>query len=149
MVVCDLFGSPAFTAQKTRGIWMVPRGAKKGDHLFLLDRAWKHIVREGYAIVVEGYADALAMHFFGFRHTVAMMGLHLTQKQLYLLLRFTREIVVLVDPGGAFAFPRSRIPYTGSWCVLPADPDELLLREGVDAMRRRIEQCRANAKNYA
>ena len=69
----------------------------KSGSLYGIDQAFEPIRREDRAIVVEGYMDVIAAHQFGFTNTVASMGTALTEKQMGLLKRFTRNIVLALD----------------------------------------------------
>ncbi|MDH5203902.1 MAG: DNA primase, partial [Nitrospirota bacterium] len=51
---------------------------KKGEALFALNLAKEEIRKKGYAIVVEGYLDAIVCHQYGFKTTVAPLGTALT-----------------------------------------------------------------------
>jgi hypothetical protein len=50
----------------------------KGEHLYGLDVAREAIRREGFAILVEGYLDLIALHQAGFENAVASLGTALT-----------------------------------------------------------------------
>ncbi len=69
----------------------------KGGMLYALDRAQAGIRREGRAVIVEGYMDAIAAHQNGFDNVVASMGTALTERQVRLLKRLAGEIVLALD----------------------------------------------------
>ena len=73
----------------------------KGHLLYGLDRARKAIRTQDQAVIVEGYLDVIALHQAGFTNTVSPMGTALTEHQLYLLKRFSRRIVLALDPDAA------------------------------------------------
>ncbi|MGE5223547.1 MAG: DNA primase [Omnitrophica WOR_2 bacterium] len=73
----------------------------KGRLLYGLDRARKPIRSDDQAIIVEGYLDVIALHQAGFNNSVSPMGTALTEHQLYLLKRFTRRIILALDPDAA------------------------------------------------
>ena len=73
----------------------------KGEHLYGLDVARDAIRREGYAILVEGYLDLIALHQAGFENAVASLGTALTGAQVRLLGRFTERVVVSYDGDAA------------------------------------------------
>jgi DNA primase len=73
----------------------------KGRLLYGLDRARKPIRTEDQAVIVEGYMDVIALHQAGFENVVSPMGTALTENQLRLLKRFTRRIVLALDPDTA------------------------------------------------
>jgi DNA primase len=73
----------------------------KGRLLYGMDRARKSIRIQDQVVIVEGYLDVIALHQAGFENTVSPMGTALTEHQLYLLKRFTRRIVLALDPDAA------------------------------------------------
>lgn len=73
----------------------------KGAVLYALDRARDAIRREGRAVIVEGYMDAIAAHQSGFDNVVASMGTALTERQVRLLKRLTAEVVLALDADAA------------------------------------------------
>jgi DNA primase len=75
----------------------------KGHLLYGLDRARKSIREMDQAVIVEGYLDVIALHQAGFTNTISPMGTALTEHQLYLLKRYTKRIVLALDPDAAGA----------------------------------------------
>lgn len=73
----------------------------KGRLLYGLDRARKPIRVADQAVIVEGYLDVIAPHQAGFENVVSPMGTALTGDQLRLLKRFSRKIVLALDPDAA------------------------------------------------
>ena len=73
----------------------------KGRLLYGLDRARKPIRAADQAVIVEGYLDVIAVHQAGYENVVSPMGTALTEDQLRLLKRFTRKIVLALDPDTA------------------------------------------------
>jgi DNA primase len=73
----------------------------KGGMLYALERAQDGIRREEQAVLVEGYMDAIAAHQQGFDNVVATMGTSLTERQVRLLKRQTRSIVLALDADAA------------------------------------------------
>ncbi len=73
----------------------------KGGILYALDRAQDGIRREGRAVIVEGYMDAIAAHEHGFDNVVAAMGTALTERQVRLLKRLTGVVVLALDADAA------------------------------------------------
>jgi DNA primase len=70
----------------------------KGRLLYGLDRARKPIRAADQAVIVEGYLDVIALHQAGYENVVSPMGTALTEDQLRLLKKFTRRIVLALDP---------------------------------------------------
>ena len=73
----------------------------KGRLLYGLDRARKPIRAADQVVIVEGYLDVIALHQAGFENVVSPMGTALTEEQLHLLKRFTRRVVLALDPDSA------------------------------------------------
>jgi DNA primase len=73
----------------------------KGRLLYGLDAARKPIRAADQVVIVEGYLDVIALHQGGFANTVSPMGTALTEDQLRLLKRFTRRIILALDPDAA------------------------------------------------
>src|SRR5919109_332900 len=73
----------------------------KGHLLYGLDRARKPKPTADQAVIVEGYQDVIALHQAGYDNAVSPMGTALTEHQLRLLKRFTRRIVLALDPDAA------------------------------------------------
>jgi DNA primase len=73
----------------------------KGEHLYGLDVARDAIRREGFAILVEGYLDLIALHQAGFENSVASLGTALTPAQVKLLARYAERVVVSYDGDAA------------------------------------------------
>jgi DNA primase len=69
----------------------------KGSLLYALDKAKEHIRRQGLAVIVEGYMDAIAAHQHGFPNVVASMGTALGERQVRLLKRFSRDVLLALD----------------------------------------------------
>jgi DNA primase len=75
----------------------------KGHLLYGLDQARKSIRAQDQVVIVEGYLDVIALHQGGFTNAVSPMGTALTEDQIRLLKRFTRRIVLALDPDAAGA----------------------------------------------
>jgi DNA primase len=73
----------------------------KGRLLYGLDRARKAIRAADRVVIVEGYFDVIVPQQAGFENVVSPMGTALTEDQLRLLKRFTRKIVLALDPDAA------------------------------------------------
>jgi DNA primase len=73
----------------------------KGRTLFGLDLARQTVRREDRAVIVEGYMDVMQAHQAGFSNVVAQMGTALTEPQLRQLQRYTRRLVLALDPDAA------------------------------------------------
>ena len=73
----------------------------KGRLLYGLDRARRPIRAADQVVIVEGYLDVIAVHQAGYENVVSPMGTALTEDQLRLLKKFTRKVVLALDPDTA------------------------------------------------
>ncbi|MEW5867955.1 MAG: DNA primase [Chloroflexota bacterium] len=73
----------------------------KGHLLYGLDLARRSIRQQDQAVIVEGYLDVIGLHQAGFTNAVSPMGTALTEHHLRLLKRFSRRIVLALDPDAA------------------------------------------------
>jgi DNA primase len=73
----------------------------KSNVLYHLDRAKEPIRRQDFAILVEGYMDAIAVARAGIGNVVASCGTSLAEPQIKLLGRFTKRVIVNYDPDAA------------------------------------------------
>ncbi|HZK75971.1 MAG TPA: DNA primase, partial [Candidatus Kapabacteria bacterium] len=120
----------------------------KSQILYGLFQAKDAIRRAGFAILVEGYADVLAVYQAGVENVVAASGTSLTVEQLQLLRRYTTAIVLLfdADTAGKNATMRGielaiEAGFDVSTVVLPAgeDPDSFIRQKGVEAFTAALE----------
>jgi DNA primase len=80
----------------------------KSGLLYALHKASGPIRRDGRAVIVEGYMDVIAAHQHGSENVVASMGTALTERQVRLLKKFTREIVLALDADAAGTLASAR-----------------------------------------
>ena len=73
----------------------------KSNVLYHMDRAKDAIRRQDFAILVEGYMDAIAVARAGISNVVASCGTSLAEPQIKLLGRFTKRVIVNYDPDAA------------------------------------------------
>lgn len=69
----------------------------KGQHLYGLHDSKGSIAKLGFAVLVEGYTDLIALRQHGICNVVAGLGTALTPGQVELLGRFTKRVVVNYD----------------------------------------------------
>jgi DNA primase len=120
----------------------------KGSVLFALDKARDPIRREGLALFVEGYFDAIGLHQAGVQTAVATCGTALTERHLELVQRAgARELVFVFDGDAAGLRAAQRASEIAAAAAVPArvlvppegeDPDETVLRIGVKAFRELV-----------
>jgi DNA primase len=73
----------------------------KSALLFGLDLAQEATRRADQVVIVEGYMDAIAAHQFGHANVVAAMGTAVTEQQIGLVKRLSRNIVLALDADAA------------------------------------------------
>jgi DNA primase len=124
----------------------------KSNVLYHLDRAKDALRRQDFAVLVEGYMDAIAVARAGISNVVASCGTALAETQIKLLGRFTKRVVVNYDPdtAGQAATERSltslleqdfevrvlNLPAIGN---KKADPDLFIREKGADAYRDQLK----------
>jgi DNA primase len=111
----------------------------KSNTLYHLDRAKEALRHSDFAVLVEGYMDAIAVARAGIGNVVASCGTSLAEPQIKLLSRFTQRIVVNYDPdtAGQAATERSLAlllekEFDVRVLALPggADPDKFIKEQG-------------------
>nr|WP_184295173.1 DNA primase [Roseateles terrae] len=125
----------------------------KGKELYGLYEARPDMRRRGYALVVEGYMDVVALAQSGFGNAVATLGTACTQDHVQKLFRFTESVVFSFDGDAAgrraagrameAALPHATETRTIKFLFLPAehDPDSYVRELGADAFERCVEQA--------
>jgi len=73
----------------------------KSSIIYGIERARGAIRQNDSVVITEGYMDTLAAHQFGFENTVASMGTALTEKQISILRKLSRNIIVALDADAA------------------------------------------------
>src|ERR1700719_2352313 len=114
----------------------------KSNVLYHLDRAKEALRRSDFAVLVEGYMDAIAVARAGISNVVASCGTSLAEPQIKLLGRFTKRVIVNYDPdvAGQTATERSislllEQDFEVKVLALPgkADPDKFIREQGAGA----------------
>jgi DNA primase len=126
----------------------------KSNVLYHMDRAKEGIRRQDFAILVEGYMDAIAVARAGISNVVASCGTSLAEPQIKLLGRFTRRVVVNYDPdiAGQTATERSLVllleqDFEVRVLALPAvgnrkaDPDLFIRERGAEEYLRLLKEA--------
>jgi DNA primase len=122
----------------------------KSNVLYHLDRAKEALRRQDFAVLVEGYMDAIAVARAGISNVVASCGTSLAEPQIKLLGRFTKRVVVNYDPdtAGQAATERSialllEHDFEVRVLALPgkADPDRFVREQGADAYMKVLKEA--------
>ena len=126
----------------------------KSGVLYHLDRAKEALRRSDFAVLVEGYMDAIAVARAGISNVVASCGTSLAEQQIKLLGRFTKRVIVNYDPdtAGQSATERSiallleqdfevlvlALPPVGD---KKADPDLFIRERGVEEYTKLLKSA--------
>ena len=132
----------------------------KSSVLYHLDRAKDALRRQDFAILVEGYMDAIAVARAGISNVVASCGTALADSQIRLLGRFTKRVIVNYDPdvAGQAATERSLAlllehEFEVRVLALPpigppaqpaqkkADPDLFIREKGAEAYMQQLKEA--------
>ncbi len=122
----------------------------KSNILYHLDRAKEALRQKDFAVLVEGYMDAIAVARAGISNVVASCGTSLTEPQVKLINRFTRRIIVNYDPdtAGQNATERSLTLLLEQGAevrvlALPGgkDPDSFIKAEGAAAYIKLLNEA--------
>src|SRR5256885_8716726 len=126
----------------------------KSNVLYHLDRAKDSLRRQDFAILVEGYMDAIAVARAGFGNVVASCGTALAESQIKLLGRFTKRVIVNYDPdtAGQAATEQSltalleqdfevRVLALPSIGDKKADPDLYIREKGAAAYLKQVKEA--------
>ncbi len=73
----------------------------KGRMLYGLDIAHREIRSKDQVVIVEGYLDVIGPYQAGFKNCVSPMGTALTEDQFRLIKRYSRKIILALDPDAA------------------------------------------------
>ena len=125
----------------------------KGRELYGLFEARAALRARGYALVVEGYMDVVALAQMGFANAVATLGTACTPEHVQKLFRFTESVVFSFDGDAAgrraalrameASLPHAQETRSIKFLFLPAehDPDSYVREFGATA----FETCIARA----
>ncbi|MGE5806275.1 MAG: DNA primase [Ignavibacteria bacterium] len=125
----------------------------KGSILYGLSHAKDEIRKLDKAILVEGYMDLISLYQSGVKNVVAVSGTALTEDQIQLLSRYTKNVVLLfdADTAGIKASMRSielllKRDMEIKIVSLPAgeDPDSFVNKYG----REKFEELVKHAENF-
>ncbi len=123
----------------------------KRKSLYGLFQSKEDIRKLDRAILVEGYMDLISLYQAGIKNVVASSGTSLTDEQVQLLSRFTKNIIILfdADPAGQKASIRSieillKQNFDVKVITLPQgeDPDSFINKSGKDKFDELVHSAR-------
>ncbi|MBI4335403.1 MAG: DNA primase [Candidatus Omnitrophica bacterium] len=124
----------------------------KGRNLYGLNTSWNHIRDADQVVIVEGYFDLILPFQSGVKNMVASLGTSLTEDQIRLLGRYTKNAVIIFDPdrAGEFATLRSldllvEEDFRIGVVRLPEgyDPDSFVRQYGAEEFKKRISGAKS------
>ena len=125
----------------------------KGQELYGLFEARQGLRKKGYALVVEGYMDVVALAQWGFPNAVATLGTACTADHVAKLFRFTDSVVFSFDGDAAgrraaaraleAALPHATDTRSIRFLFLPTehDPDSFVRALGAEAFDAAVAQA--------
>ncbi len=130
---------------------------KKSHNLYNLFNAKQAIYKNKFAVIVEGYMDAIALSAKGIENVVAPLGTAITAEQLKMLFKITSDVVVCLDGDLAgveaskrtanIALPIIKPENLIRFASLPInlDPDDFIKIHGKDSLLNLLQ----NAENLS
>jgi DNA primase len=125
----------------------------KGRELYGLFEGRVGLRKRGYALVVEGYMDVVALAQHGFGNAVATLGTACTAEHVHKLFRFTESVIFSFDGDAAgrraagraleAALPHATDTRSIKFLFLPPehDPDSYVREHGAAGFERYVEQA--------
>ncbi len=125
----------------------------KGQELYGLYEARQGLRAKGYALVVEGYMDVVALAQWGYPNAVATLGTACTDEHVTKLFRFTETVIFSFDGDAAgrraagraleAALPHASDTRSVRFLFLPPehDPDSYIRDRGPEAFEAAVAQA--------
>ncbi|MBQ1496432.1 MAG: DNA primase [Bacilli bacterium] len=116
---------------------------KKGSLLYNYHNAREHVLKEDKLIIVEGFMDVIRLYTIGVYNVVASMGTAITNEQISLINKLTKNIVLMFDGDKAGAkatdsFIEVSSNYDFDIKIVrleeDLDPDDYILKKGKEKM---------------
>jgi DNA primase len=114
----------------------------KSGTLYGINLAKDAIREKDTAVIVEGYMDVITAHQNGFKNAVASMGTAVTEKQITILKRLTRNMALALDADAAGE--EAMLRTVGYENTLDAEIKVIILPEGKDP----DDVIKEDAKNW-
>lgn len=120
---------------------------KKGSLLYNYDNARESILKQDEIIIVEGFMDVIRLYTIGIYNVVATMGTAITNEQVNLIRKLTKNVLLMFDGDSAGA------KATGSFIEVSKDidfdikivrleedldPDDYILKKGENKMKEHL-----------
>lgn len=121
----------------------------KSSCLYSINLAMAAIRQQNLVVIVEGYMDVITAHQNGFNNVVASMGTSVTEQQVYILKRLTRNMALALDADTAGEEATLRaVDYENTLdaevkvIILPKgkDPDNVI-KEDIQVWQKLLEEA--------
>ncbi len=125
---------------------------KKGSELYGFNVTKYEVSKKDNVLICEGYTDFLRLYESGFKNAVASLGTSLTDDQIKLVSRFTKNFYILYDgdKAGKKAALRaaaniSKFGYSVKIVLFneDEDPDNFLLSHGKKELEKKIAEAKS------
>lgn len=122
----------------------------KGRNLYAIHCASGEIRETGYALLLEGYMDTIAVHKAGLRNAVASLGTAFTRDQAKMLKRYANKVIIGYDSDNAgvqASLRAGEILLEEGFRVEvldldgAKDPDEFLSKYSIKEFQKRVENA--------
>lgn len=123
---------------------------QKKNNLYALNTTKQEIGKDGRAVLVEGYMDAISLYQGGIKNVIASLGTALTENQAKLIKRYTRNVILSYDAdnAGQNAAMRGIEVLSKEECKVRVlhvtdgkDPDEFIKKNGREAFLALMEDA--------
>ncbi len=130
---------------------------KKGETIFNLDKAIDALKTTNYLIINEGYMDVITSYSRGVKNAVAIMGTNITDEQVNLLKKYTKNVAICLDGDKAGmdgvknlirGFEKANMNYSVTILPNDADPDEFIRKNGIELYKEYITTRRLDKMGY-
>lgn len=118
---------------------------KKGSLLYNLNNCYNDIALKDEVYITEGIPDCVAIKKAGIKNVVSILGTNLSKKQLCLILRYTKNIILALDAdsGGSLAGKKIKFNYSKyanfKSVNIIGDPDEYIFKNGINAFTKSVK----------
>lgn len=102
----------------------------KSSCLYGIDLAHRAIRQQDFTVIVEGYMDVITAHENGFSNVIASMGTAITDNQINILKKLTKNIILALDADAAGE--EASLRCIGYENILGAEVKIAILPEGKD-----------------
>jgi DNA primase len=128
---------------------------KKSNHLYGFQLTKQHIRDQNGVVIVEGYFDMISLYQNGVKNVVASLGTALTERQIYTLKRFSKDIYIFYDNDQAGIQAALRgVERMFEQNIVPriirlsekGDPDDFIRSQGLKIFNERLADAQSGLR---